>query len=505
MAMIPTLEVDVDEVDRDSPLIAEQIVTAIRDSGMFYRDSDGGWVCLTIGRDGKTFHGERLGAGLSFSEAVKNKGILYWARAPRGSPILRPLYMAFHTAYDRWLDKLPSGKAHLFEDWPKAEGIYSMPAVVIERGRLMEAWGGAHHGLLFCGKTLQPVPVSADYPHLRRWFSSIEFTDERYRANLYGWVLASLARPVCEQFPFLLVDGAERKVGKSTVAEAICYFLSGEAASPITHTGDESEFEKRVAGKCGRPGPNVIYIDNVRPKRGATRSIRSQLLATAATNAFPSIRPVYGRKPVRLDFPILIFTMNDGSVENDLHDRALRVVLGGQAGRYFDPNPLEYVKQHRAALLSEATHLLSTVRVDGEFKHVTRLGTWERVATRAAAVLGFTTDYNPDAGDTSDALVKELDAVIQGLNSENGGRAPTLSEIAGRVTQCGSSLPELTELLRRNPAVTSAQQGNAIRKEIERLAQRSLEVDAARVAFNLQRNSSNQYVVTVTKTPIQEN
>ena len=478
------------DLDSPTPDTIDRLCEAMSSPGVIMFDRDNDSFILTDTDPAGNLTARRLTSPLTLGQAVLDRGIIRLMQEVRGGQSATP--RGYLAAYERYLTRLPQLSPHRLS-FPRVTGLYRLPAVVTDdSGRLCQAWPGVHpdRHLLFVNGMVPPAEVEVanpDYPLLKEWMSSIEFTSEVFRANLMGYILSCLARPILPQFPFLVVDATSRKQGKTTVADAIAYFLTGDTVSPITHTGDEQELEKRIASSCGLPGPNIVYLDNIRPKRGQSGVIRSQYLAAAATNPCVKVRPVYGKRAEPVDYPITMLTMNEARVESDLHDRSVRVVLTGKAGRYFNPNPFVMVKQYRRQLQAEAIHLLQSLDLNAEFKPVSRMGDWEQIATLAAAKLGLTTDYDADAVDTPDAAVKELISLVTEMCEESTAH-PTFPDLADRLLMNRDALPELHSIVKRTNATTSARRGNAIRKFMWSLSERALCIDAKRVQFVIEHN-----------------
>ena len=452
------------QLDAPTTETMEEMCRALRDCGCFYQDpergpTEGGVIYAATSPNGKTW-ATRIVPPMTFGETVLSRGIVRILQDSRQGA--RPLFRAFWTAYEKMITKLPITHPEVL-DLPQLSTIYQLPVMVSEptSGRLVPAWPGLHpdQGIFFSGEMVPPMAlerVDPAYPHLHAWLSDIRFTAGAYAANLMGYVLACLARPILPLFPFLVLDSIDKKCGKSRVAEAIHYFLTGRVARPFTFTGDESELEKRLASSCGKPGPNLIMIDNVRPKRGQSGVIRSQFFAAAVTCPTPTVRPVYGRASIPVDWPIIILTMNEAVVEQDLSDRVVRVVLS-DPGRYFDPDPLEYAKLHLQELRAEALHLLSQIVLRPDFHQLTRFHDFEQVATVGAGLFNMQTNYDASQLDTPDALVRELHAAVQEL-----GERATTEALAVHLRMGRDYLPELASHLRRHNAVNDEAQGRVL-------------------------------------------
>jgi len=162
--------------------------------------------------------------------------------------------------------------------------------------------------------------------------------------------------------------------------------------------------------------------DNVRAKRRQTGEVRSQTLSAAATTGVASGRVLYkGMRPVHFIIPI--FTMNEASVEHDLHDKTLHVSLTRPANInereyvYFNPSPLEYAKKHRQELLAEAATLLESFQLTDDFVPVGRMKRFEQIATLACEKLGMQCSFSPHVG-TLDATLIELTKAVEAFEKQ---------------------------------------------------------------------------------------
>jgi hypothetical protein len=479
---------DVSLIDAGNPSAATEVERALREypNGSFYRDEAGNFLHLGT-KDGLPF-AHRIAPRRGIGPAVRDMGVICFGRANQHGQVV-PLPYFQQAPYIKWLDHLLSGE--LLQSFPLARGLYNLPAAVLDGEGLIQAHAGYHHDILFTGSMVKPAPG----PHLKEWLSALEYAEPVYEDNLYGYILSCFARPSCPYFPFLVVDGITRKVGKSTLVDSLCYLLTGQIKAPFTLSGGEQELEKRIAGSCGSAGPNVIYVDNVRPLRGQTRAIRSQLLAQAATSPTVSVRPVYGKRPEVLDYPILIFTMNGAAVEHDLHDRVVRVVLAGESGRYFKPHPLEYVKEHRQELLAEIMRALISAQIDTSYAN-SRFGQFEWIARAAAGTLGFAPDYDPDVADTTDSTVQELRVLVDDMVKDAGGQPVALSKVANMVF-FNTALQELAAALSIGPTPTDRSRTEALRRFVEKLTGRKLFSEGRSFEFVLDRSEEKGYTLGV--------
>jgi hypothetical protein len=290
-----------------------------------------------------------------------------------------------------------------------------------------------------------PMPVDPAYPHLVTLFSGMTFVHPTDRGNLTGWTVAAVARTAIREFPILILNGTSKGVGKTTVAQAISTLIYGQERAPISFTNNEEEFEKRIGDFADIPGPNIMVCDNIRAKRRQTGEVRSQALSTAATTGVASGRVLYrGMRPVHYIIPI--FTMNEASVEHDLHDKALHISLTRPAGLhekdapYFDPYPLKYVQVHRHELLAEIANLLESLTLDASFTPVGRMKGFEQIATLACQTLGLPYDFSPHVESLDATLIELVRAV------EASEKQPVLiDDVVERVITNPDSFPQLND------------------------------------------------------------
>jgi hypothetical protein len=462
------------DFDVDNPLVIDELRTTIAEGGHVVAVEGGVGFQVWSGRQWRGYGagdpGE-LGAAVCRAYGVR---IMHGANA---------LFLGYQKPYHKRVGVLVEEMA-VEGGLPQVKAPVKLPAVVRSGGSLvpLTSVGVTPSGYLGLGAPFERAEVDPAYPHLRAWLSDIHFTSPIYKANLYGWILSLLARSACREFPFLVLDATSRKQGKSTLCAAISQFLVGHDMAPITHTGEESEFEKRLSAYCNLPGPNLVTIDNVRPKRGQTGTIRSQFLAVAATNPTPCVRGLYRKRSEPIYCPVIVFTMNGASLESDLYDRSVRVVLTGEEGRYFDPSPLEYAVKHRTALLSEALTILEKVDLTKRLTFKGRMGTFERIAVCATEELGLMANYDPDAVSTPDAVVRELVTLIEDMHDETG-EWPKPDAAAGQLQLASVYLPELHHTMRRSTASTVKARGKVLEQIIKLYQGRTLFLDGKSVRF----------------------
>jgi hypothetical protein len=298
------------------------------------------------------------------------------------------------------------------------------------------------------------------YPHLRRWLSGVPFQSPADLGNLLTFAILALVRSSLSDFPLLVLDSHTKSAGKTRIGNALHYLLHGRDAEPITFAANEDKMEFQLANYCNLIGPRAILIDNIRPKRGQRGQIRSMAFSSAANHTTISLAPKC-RPKQPLFAPVLICTMNGARLEPDLRDKCLLVRLrGGSPGRpqYFHPDPLDFVRHHRALLLGEIVHLSTTLCSPPPLRSpATRFKRYEALALNYAAWLGL--ECNLRLGDQSyDAAALEFVALHGASHTES----PTLSNLTHNlIGAAGRDLHELREAVHNFAAASDDQRAAA--------------------------------------------
>lgn len=292
-------------------------------------------------------------------------------------------------------------------------------------------------------------PVDESYPHHHAVFSGLLFPDPVHLANLLGISGAMSCRTGIDEFPMILIDSAQKSSGKSKIAEALCYLLLGQETPSVTYTGSEADFEVKLGARALLPGPQPIFVDNVRAKRGGAAHISSQAISSGVHRHFSMVHKMY-KGQVPLFDPIFILTMNGARVEGDLSDKAVIVTVyrpsDGNCHRAIIPHPPDYVREFRPNLLAERLHILSRIRLDPINTSGTQTGRFyifEQVAVKYAAALGLQASFSPDRVRTADTGVDELLGLLHSdlEASLAAGRVATKS-----LTEHITANPDLREL-----------------------------------------------------------
>ena len=350
----------------------------------------------------------------------------------------------------------------IFHDW----------ATVVDGGRLCAAGDEGYDsrtGTLWLGRTLtDPGAVDDSFPHLKRWFSGV-WCSESDRTRLLVHAVMIATRSVMSDFPFLVLDGPKKGVGKTRAATAISSFYTGGKHNILTFSAREDKLEFSLGDFAGIPGPNVLVFDNVRGKRGSGHQVRGQIISACANCDHVLVAAKHqGNQP--LFSPCLIFTMNRSEVEHDLWDKCVVVRLDGNGQfAYMDPCPREYGLKHRIALMSELHTVLARANYRLPSPPQTRMGDYEGWAQGVAEVLGL--ELNLDVSTARvDGTEIELRNLLEDIEEH------TLAEVT-KAIRTRRTLIELNEVLDRAKRATIAGEAKALEAYISlNLADRGLEV-----------------------------
>jgi hypothetical protein len=301
-------------------------------------------------------------------------------------------------------------------------GIVSAPAFRLAGRRLeVRAGGFDARDRVLCTGSPSSERVGA-FPLLRQLWSGLLFADPLYEHNLAAFTCAMFARTACRAWPLMVLDGfagTGKSCGKSTVAQVLSCLIHGTEPAPLTYSGSEDELEKRIGSHAGRPGPNVLWFDNIRGKSGQANRIHSMSLASLTSAHAIKARRLYS-DPVPVFDPICIFTMNGARVEADLADRIIRIGLTLPKGErhrpvYIDGAPaMDWALDHRRELVTEIVSILDGLELGTE-RH-TRMYDFEDIALAAGRKAGFTPSFAPGRIHTCDAFVEELISVLDELD-----------------------------------------------------------------------------------------
>jgi len=194
-----------------------------------------------------------------------------------------------------------------------------------------------------------PIPVVEGTEHLSKCFSGVPFERPAYKANLIAWLLGAISADQAMQTPFLVCDGNQQGVGKTSVVQAAGYILSGGLPSPIDPRGQE--FWKGVSSRFVE-NDRIIFLDNVTNHRGGSYD-NEHLSGLLTQGTSKRIRILGQSKSVSAAGILFAASLNDAKLSADLSERSLLIRLFREKNQPMTPYCKEYAIEHRRALYGE--------------------------------------------------------------------------------------------------------------------------------------------------------
>jgi hypothetical protein len=188
--------------------------------------------------------------------------------------------------------------------------------------------------------------------HLRTCFSAVPFASEGMRNNLMAWLLGAIYYDHLMDSPFLVVDGNQQGVGKTSCVHAAGRIITGGQVQAVSGRG--SEFEKYLSTNFldSSPAARIFFLDNITTQHG--RSFDSNTLSTLLTQG-PSkrVRILGHSRAVTASGTLFAASLNDAKLSQDLSDRSLPVRLYRDVNCPMAPYCKDYADEHRAELYGE--------------------------------------------------------------------------------------------------------------------------------------------------------
>jgi len=241
------------------------------------------------------------------------------------------------------MDMLPVLTAAVLEPVviPKADGSLALSKVGYNPG------SGIYYHVPAPRKPLEP---SESLVHLTTCFSGVPFADEGWRNNILAWLLSAVVYDPLLESPLLSIDGNNRGIGKSSLAQALGVILTGSAPAPLDASrGDE--LTKGIGTRFAE-GQRFLFIDNLSLTDG--KSYRNERLASLLTSGHSKrVRQLGFSRSVSQTGVLVVITFNSGKLDTDLATRALTSKLYSEVSKPMVPYCLHYAMQHRAEIYSE--------------------------------------------------------------------------------------------------------------------------------------------------------
>jgi len=313
---------------------------------------------------------------------------------------------------------------------PELRGMVRADCLYFDRtaGTWAQLAKGYHPGGVLCDGPVMPLTSGArepdDYDCLRELFSGLNCTTAS--KQLLECLLALMVgRAGLPEFPLIMIDATEKNAGKTRTARAMITVLGTPNLGAIN---DRKRLNQQAGTIAWQPGPNVLFADNVSGK------IFGETFSAAVHEEHLTVEPKF-QGMSKIFYPIILFTLNEGKVEHDLHDKSIWVQLkrdpaAGAAVR-FDPDPQTYAESHRLAILDDCRRVLLHAQAPtrDSIDPQTRFIDWERALIGVATELGYTLDLTPPSAQVRDQLTLDLLNALDHFIEAHDGKWPTTQDI----------------------------------------------------------------------------
>ena len=247
------------------------------------------------------------------------------------------------------------------------DGVITGPTIRLD-GSVLDAPGyDAETRLLFdpMGEDAPDVPMRPTLEQARdaldllmHPFQTFPFVDANAKGALLAAILTAAVRPVLPTSPAFAFDAPIQGSGKTLLASCVGAMTEGRSPDiwPHTQGRDDEETRKRLFTAL-RTGCRALVWDNV------TGTFDSASMAAFIT-ADAMIDRVLGKsESIRIpNRALLILTGNNMSLAGDLPRRVIICRIDPETdqpfARQFDLDPLQWVLEHRAAMLAAACILI---------------------------------------------------------------------------------------------------------------------------------------------------
>lgn len=336
----------------------------------------------------------------------------------------------YHSSH---IDELPLLRATVLEPvvLPKADGTFYLS----KAGYNPEA--GVFY---FLPAPKQPIEPSESLEHLTTLLSGLPFEAPAYRNNVLAYLLGAVCMDPLMDPPFLSITANQRGVGKSSLAQAIGYVLTGSIPSPIDSTRGE-EMSKQIGTKFAE-GNRLIFLDNISTDAG--RAFHSDKLAALLTSGYSkTVRQLGYSRSIGQSGVLFVATFNDARMDSDLATRALAVKLYADVSRPQTPYVRDYATKHRRAIYAELLGLAlrgPTFEPTDAYPHF-RFRRW------LSFVMPRITRHFGDLAISTVSILEDLSQELFSWGSDNIGKEFTAADFLREVTHTsGGGLPKWPSL-----------------------------------------------------------
>lgn len=195
----------------------------------------------------------------------------------------------------------------------------------------------------------QPIEPLPGVHHLTECFSGVPFASPGHRANLIAWLLGAVCLDRSMDSPFLVVDGNQQGVGKSSCVQAGGFILSGSLPQPIDFSC--SEFMKQLSTRF-LEADRIMFLDNIVNNSGKSYD-NSQLSSLLTQGYSKKIRILGHSRNVSASGILFAASVNEARLSTDLATRALITRLYRETTGPMTPYCKDYAIRHRRELYGE--------------------------------------------------------------------------------------------------------------------------------------------------------
>lgn len=258
----------------------------------------------------------------------------------------------------------------MWDHFPPLKALIQAPLMTLD-GRIIDRPGYDERTGLFSTSNLRvqvkdaPALEDAKAALTPLWelIQHFPFVGREDKSAALALLLTAMARPALPFTPLFMVTAPTRGSGKSELVDVALALATGKRCPVLGYAADPEEFRKALAAKL-MTCPAALSIDNV------NGVLKSDELCQAVTQEAVECR-ILGKSEHALipNTSLICATGNNITVSEDLTRRVLPIRLDPGCEhpeeRTFPFNPVDRVKEHRAAYVSAALTLLKAYHAAG--------------------------------------------------------------------------------------------------------------------------------------------
>lgn len=342
---------------------------------------------------------------------------------------------------------------------PTLRGIVEAPTIRPDGSVLSEPGYDSSTGLYFApgGVAFAPIPRDPGLDEARAGLQEIlhllhdfPWVAESDRAAALSAILTALVRRSLRSAPLFAFRAPVMASGKSLLADLVAMMSTGRVASCITHSGNETEDQKRIFALL-MEGTVVACIDNVeRPLGGAAlcsvltqESYRDRILGRSETATVPT-RTTW------------LATGNNLVLAGDVSTRVVPCDLDPKQERpeerSFELDLHDYVPRHRGELVPAALTILHAYNKAGRpDQGLCRFGRFEEWSDLVRSALVWCGEADPCDGRArlaaSDPVRQRLATMLLQWNRVLGSNPSTAGDAIRTATERRTDEPDFHGIL----------------------------------------------------------